>query len=480
MAQYDDLIKLGLLNAGDRRNAGLMGLFDLGSQIAARSAPRFTPGGPPINLSRSMAVYQNALQNSMAQRALVKKLEDEKKQRDFFGAKPMDPVAAREMALMRGRQHAEEESWRPSGAVNVETAEHGEELLPDDFKYHDEQRAMEVAPNYLEAAKKATTIPSHLSFLDPAKAKALMGLGQISPAAGISAYGSMLARKSDVLSPEAEAQKMRLKRSLDKPYSQLAKLKYDLGRGFIDKATYEQGVSKLLHPPRKWSATKSVFSRKNPGEYVGEYMFDTSTSKSYVKKGSGPKIPFDPEIHIPQNRSLLTKQMLNVSGMHKLASNLTEHENAMGQVVKYMGDLKVTNTGIKRISDSLTTTFKTLFTTGRLTRKQLALAASKGRIQALLGRFRIEVVGPGVMTEFDAARVIEALGGFPGSTQNLEVAEKLLKEILGRKINTYKTDLTNYNRQVKLFYSGHGFKKREIFKAPSGIRKSDPLGILKQ
>lgn len=98
MSRYDDLIKLGLLSPDDRRNAGLMGLLHLGGQIGARSAPSFSPGGRGrVNPAQSMAVYQNALQNSMAQRALVKKLEDQQKFRTAFDAKPADPVMARAM-----------------------------------------------------------------------------------------------------------------------------------------------------------------------------------------------------------------------------------------------------------------------------------------------------------------------------------------------------------------------------------------------
>jgi hypothetical protein len=109
MAQYDDLIKLGLLSPDDRRNAGLMGLLHLGGQIGARSAPSFSPGGRgPINPAQSMAVYQNALQNSMAQSALVKKLKDQQKFRTAFDAKPADPVMARAMVEPLAERYAGE------------------------------------------------------------------------------------------------------------------------------------------------------------------------------------------------------------------------------------------------------------------------------------------------------------------------------------------------------------------------------------
>ena len=459
----NDLVKYGLLGAGDQKDAALMALFNLGAQIGNRSAPRLTPTPPALDMSKVMGVYQNTLTNAMKRRALVKKLEDREKRRSFFDAKAIDPVAASQIAIRGGVQQAQKESQQPEGAVNVETAKYGEELLPEDFAQYDAQRAMETAPNYLKAAEAQTTIPSHLSFLDPAKARALMGFGQKFPEMGMKAYSQFLTRKPTVI----------------KPASQLAKLRQDRKLGFISEEEYNAGVKKLLSPPRTFSASKSVASATDPGTYVGEYYQDTATGKQYVRTKDGV-IPFDPAKHVPQNRSYLQKEVISADRMHKLDVEITEKENAMRQVSIYLKDLKLTNQGVNRMADYISTTFKTLFTSKRLSKKELNLAASEGRLQALLGRFRIDVVGPGVMTEYDAQRVIAALGGFPGIPQNLEVAQKLLKEILGRSIRTYKTNLNQYHRQVKLFYGRRaGYQTRKLLPLANQPSANDPLGILR-
>lgn len=82
---YSDLVKLGLLGAQDQKDAALMGLLNLGSQIGAASAPRTSPTPPPIDLSKAMGVYQGHMKNALTQGALAKKLQDEKNLRTMFG-----------------------------------------------------------------------------------------------------------------------------------------------------------------------------------------------------------------------------------------------------------------------------------------------------------------------------------------------------------------------------------------------------------
>ena len=81
---YSDLVKLGLLGAQDRKDAALMGLLNLGSQIGAASAPRTSPTPPPIDLSKAMGVYQGHMQNALTQGALKKKLQDDQSLRNMF------------------------------------------------------------------------------------------------------------------------------------------------------------------------------------------------------------------------------------------------------------------------------------------------------------------------------------------------------------------------------------------------------------
>tara|TARA_R110000824_G_scaffold6658_3_gene30781 strand:- start:6685 stop:8019 length:1335 start_codon:yes stop_codon:yes gene_type:complete len=153
MSQYDDLVRLGLLNAGDRRNAGLMGLFELGSQIGARSAPRFTPGGPPIDLSRVGRAYQGSLQNSMVQSALVKKLKDQEKFRGLFAPQLVDPNVANSRA---------QNLVDPIAAIEADTGIFSPDDEPGEIYKRTQEKWM---PPALERVKREMAVPDILRGL---------------------------------------------------------------------------------------------------------------------------------------------------------------------------------------------------------------------------------------------------------------------------------------------------------------------------
>ena len=499
---YDDLVKLGLLGADDQRDAKTMALLSFAQQIGRAGAPRLDPTPPPVDLSKAMMVYQNQMKSAMARGALKKKMEDQKKLRGLFTPPWVDPDVAQQKA--EGVVDPLAETYAATGISSPD----------DDPESYYQDARQTLMPPALAAVKKEMGTPLGLRGV-PEKWRQLIGpLAEIAPEKALN-----LLPQAMKTPPLDFKQRMELKRAgvkpprLEKVYdsvtgqtgfaspqqileankkspnrfrpyekppspaSQLAKLGRDKEFGFITKEEYEAGVKKLLSPPRTFSASKSVASATDPGKYVGEYYQDTATGKQYVRTKDGV-IPFDPAKHVPQNRSYLQKQVISADRMHKLDLDITEKENAMRQVSVYLKDLKLTNQGVNRIADYVSKTFKTLFTSKRLKPEELKLAASQGRLQALLGRFRIDVVGPGVMTEYDAQRVIAALGGFPGTTQNLEVAQKLLKEILGRSIRTYKTNLHQYNRQVKLFYGKRaGYQTRELLPLANQPSANDPIGL---
>jgi hypothetical protein len=74
----------------------------------------------------------------------------------------------------------------------------------------------------------------------------------------------------------------------------------------------------------------------------------------------------------------------------------------------------------------------------KLTPKQLAAEEAQKRLNSSIGAFRNEIVGPGIVTEFDAKRIEDALGGSL-TTGNFEVVEKLLNDIMLEK--TRKTEI---------------------------------------
>jgi hypothetical protein len=70
-------------------------------------------------------------------------------------------------------------------------------------------------------------------------------------------------------------------------------------------------------------------------------------------------------------------------------------------------------------------------------------------LQSLLGAMRKEVVGGGVMTEQDAKRVIQALGGNINAMTNPTLVAAALRRLYTEKYNSYSKAVDDYNRVPK-------------------------------
>jgi len=88
---------------------------------------------------------------------------------------------------------------------------------------------------------------------------------------------------------------------------------------------------------------------------------------------------------------------------------------------------------------------------------------SEAQIQALLGRFRVEVVGAGVMTEQDAKRVLTALGGEAGAFRDKAVVDRLIRDIFERSWNSYNAQVRTFNKTIKNQRQTDQFKTFKTF-----------------
>ena len=77
-------------------------------------------------------------------------------------------------------------------------------------------------------------------------------------------------------------------------------------------------------------------------------------------------------------------------------------------------------------------------------------AVSRAGFQALLGRIRIDVLGPGVLTEIDAQRLIEAMGGY-GLTSDRETTLALIDQLVEKKERGINGRLTVYDQYRTAF-----------------------------
>jgi len=135
----------------------------------------------------------------------------------------------------------------------------------------------------------------------------------------------------------------------------------------------------------------------------------------------------------------------------KLRIDYQNEVNGMDALNKYFQTVKDIPTGVRRWAIDVSAKFKTFMFNGKpLTPDEFNLLDGRAKIEALLGLFRETIVGPGVMTEYDAIRILRALGGDPASAlQNPQVMEAILRDLYERKRRQAEIYYQEYVRQAK-------------------------------
>lgn len=135
---------------------------------------------------------------------------------------------------------------------------------------------------------------------------------------------------------------------------------------------------------------------------------------------------------------------------YKLKLERQDEINGLKALQKYFKTVKDVPTGIQRWSIDISAKFKTFLGQQGLSPDEFNLLDSKAKVQALLGMFRTTIVGPGVMTEYDAVRVLQALGGDPASAlQNPEVMREILNDLYTRKRDRAMEIQKTYEDQLR-------------------------------
>ena len=94
---------------------------------------------------------------------------------------------------------------------------------------------------------------------------------------------------------------------------------------------------------------------------------------------------------------------------------------------------------------------KNILDSNDMTDKELLQEIASGRFQELVGANRLNILGPGVLTEQDAERLIEALGGDPSNFfNNKQKSLAILSDILKNKYELYESNYRFYEDQTKI------------------------------
>ena len=158
--------------------------------------------------------------------------------------------------------------------------------------------------------------------------------------------------------------------------------------------------------------TASVFEN-------GKFYYETSTGRQPVPPDARPTTP---GVAAP----------LSQSQFIKYRQDINKDKQSLGLLNNYFATVKDMNVGYKRLADQISANAKNFFG-NELNVKELATQLAKGEKELLVGLFRTEVAGPGVVTADDYQRIMSALGGDPAKLQNPQVTESLLRNLYDTK-----------------------------------------------
>lgn len=158
---------------------------------------------------------------------------------------------------------------------------------------------------------------------------------------------------------------------------------------------------------------------------------------------------------VPQGAQPITASQggyQNAAGWLKLKKDRQEGINALNAIDAYAKQAGGLRQGYQRWATGLSAKFKTFLGQQGLTQEEFDQLEAPMKQQALLGMLRTTIVGPGVMTEYDAERIIQAMGGDPRSAmQNPAVLASILEDLYERKRQEVQVLQSEYERNAPSF-----------------------------
>tara|TARA_R100000329_G_scaffold43172_1_gene40323 strand:- start:1344 stop:2615 length:1272 start_codon:yes stop_codon:yes gene_type:complete len=185
----------------------------------------------------------------------------------------------------------------------------------------------------------------------------------------------------------------------------------------------------------------------------GNFFRELIIGDEIVYKGEGQVMSeADFNLKFPNARPTVASEEqrynMTIDNFFKYEKEMREQEQSLDKLINYMRTLRATPQGYELMATRAQNAIKTFLADENITPEELALGLAEGKFQGLIGRFRVETVGPGVMTEFDAERIIAALGGEPGALQNKFRAAAIMKDIFENKLVLYEDAAKKYNAGV--------------------------------
>jgi len=202
--------------------------------------------------------------------------------------------------------------------------------------------------------------------------------------------------------------------------------------------------------------------RDKNSNFAGFTFVDNSTGEVMVRKLNGELVKMSEEF-IPTTATSFSKEILPINDFMKLRSQVTDDEISLNRFASYAKKVGQLPIGISRLADEISARFKTLMG-DKITAAQITAKLAQGELQGLVGQTRLSTVGGGVMTEQDAIRVIQRLGGDVDSLQNPEVVRRAIATVYAERYARYKDNLNFYNLAVDNYYGRPGSQGAAFYK----------------
>lgn len=264
-----------------------------------------------------------------------------------------------------------------------------------------------------------------------------------------------------------------------------------------------QTAAKLSGDPRRMQIAQQQEAQrieartpKDPTAKQGSLWKDQESGQTFREIMIGNKLFFQSpntgeSLSLEEMRQLYPEVRPTTSGepakyyadfkeFRKESDNLLTSSQSIDRLNEYLNNLQKTPIGIERLYNRFTTALKTIAGDSKLTEQEVALKIAAGNLQGLVGSNRLEIAGPGVLTEQDWQRILDALGGDVTLLQNPTIVFPLINDILSKKIERYNQQTEFYNAAVQSGNFGK-FKEKELKKfvdrsyLPEGIPEGSRL-----
>jgi hypothetical protein len=199
----------------------------------------------------------------------------------------------------------------------------------------------------------------------------------------------------------------------------------------------------------------------------------------------GKKVPYAPDMFGGDSTAIIStagnmsKSMLTSGDFFDLRNELETQENSLRKMADYLKGVQDVPSGMEKLAIQFSSTIKTILGDNDLTMEELTERINKGTFSSLIGANRLEVVGGGVMTEQDAQKIIDALGGDPSKlSTNPEVVTALISKVFADKYRLYNNKLEAYNIEVESGGYSKYKKKEPIVFNESQLSALDPNKVL--